>query len=73
MGLPHPIYDKRNGKWVSPTKTETDTKKSENKANMNSGQMGATKEFYGSTVNLDNPKAGTQGGNNQGKKPKKPF
>lgn len=73
MGLPHPIYDKRNGKWVSPTKTETDTKKSENKANMNSGQMGATKEHYGGTVNLDNPKAGTKGGNNQGKKPKKPF
>lgn len=73
MGLPHPIYDKRSGKWVSPTKTEVDTKKSENMANMNSGQMGATKEYYGGTVNLDNPKAGTQGGNNQGKKPKKPF
>nr|DAY23508.1 MAG TPA: hypothetical protein [Caudoviricetes sp.] len=73
MGLPHPIYDKRSGKWVSPTKTEVDTKKSENMANMNSGQMGATKEYYGGTVNLNNPKAGTQGGNNQGKKPKKPF
>jgi hypothetical protein len=73
MGLPHPIYDKRSGKWVSPTKTEVDTKKSENMANMNSGQMGATKEYYGGTVNLNNPKAGTQGGNNQGNKPKRPF
>ena len=72
-GLPRPFYDKRNGKWVIPTKAEVDVKKLENKANMNSGQMGATKEFYGSTVNLDNPKAGTKGGNNQGKKPKKPF
>ena len=73
MGLPHPIYDKRNGKWVSPTKTEVDTKKSENMANMNSGQMGATKEYYGGTVNLNNPKASTKGGNNQGNKPKRPF
>lgn len=73
MGLPQPFYDKRNGKWVIPTKAETDIKKSENKANMNSGQTGAVVEGYGGTVNLDNPKAGTRGGNNQGKKPKKPF
>lgn len=75
--LPSETVDKRSGKTIKPTDAQN------KQAISRAGEDPRTKSIKQTIidnlknktnyVNLNNPKAGTQGGNNQGKKPKKPF
>ena len=75
--LPSETVDKRSGKTIKPTDAQN------KQAISRAGEDPRTKSIKQTIidnlknktnyVNLNNPKAGTKGGNNQGNKPKRPF